>query len=95
MGLYGTLLTMTRKLSPVANENSLQRYKIEHGLTDDALAAMCGLRREMVCRFRRGKRRPSLDDALAIERVTKGAVPVQSWSVERKAKHCDRCGAPA
>jgi transcriptional regulator with XRE-family HTH domain len=85
---------MTRKLRPVANENPLQRYKIDHGLTDDALAALCGIRREMVCRFRRGHRRPSLDDALAIERATQGAVPVQSWG-GRKAKHCDRCGAPA
>lgn len=46
----------------------------------EQFAEMVGAHRTQVFRAVRGKRRPGLDLAVLIERVTGGAVPVESWT---------------
>lgn len=46
-------------------------------------AAKVGADRTRIHRCMKGERRPGLDLAIAIERETKGEVPVESWSDER------------
>ena len=49
------------------------------GVTDAQLAAIIGRDRTMVNRIKRGRVRPTLDLAAAIESATGGEVPIQSW----------------
>jgi transcriptional regulator with XRE-family HTH domain len=59
----------------------LGKWAAEKGWSREELAQKLGLeRRQSVDRLCRGTRRPSLELALLIEKVTGGAVPVSSWS---------------
>lgn len=51
----------------------------EH-LTQRAFAQLLGVTHPIVSMWLSGVRRPGLDSALAIERVTRGAVPAESWT---------------
>jgi transcriptional regulator with XRE-family HTH domain len=54
-------------------------------VTDAALAAAIGKDRSLVTKLRHGSVRPTLDVAAAIERETKGSVPMRAWIVEQAA----------
>jgi ribosome-binding protein aMBF1 (putative translation factor) len=57
----------------------LASYMDREGINDADLAALIGRDRSMVNKLRRGRARPTLDLAAAIERETKGAVPMNAW----------------
>jgi transcriptional regulator with XRE-family HTH domain len=81
---------MARRNSPITGENPLQKYKTDHGMTDDELGRAFGIAREQVCRFRLGQRRPNLEDAVAIERATNGEIPAEAWvTIEPVAEDSD------
>ena len=59
----------------------LGEWAAENGWSREQLAKRLGLeRRQSVDRLCRGTRRPSLELAVLIEKVTDGAVPVSSWA---------------
>lgn len=50
------------------------------GTTQEEFAAKSGVPQPLVSKYANGKRRPHLDNAIAIERATDGKVPVESWT---------------
>lgn len=60
-------------------DNPLERFKREHGLTDEQLGEKLDLERTQVQRLRSGTRGPSLATALKIQRRTDGLIPVEAW----------------
>jgi len=65
--------------------NDLATYRKRAGLTQVQFAALLGISQGMACRLETGVARPSLDLAVKIERVTGGAVPVETWVSEEGA----------
>jgi len=66
---------------PSKNLTALGRWAAENGWSREKLAEKLGLEaRQSVDRLCRGTRRPSLELAILIEKVTGGAVPVSSWA---------------
>jgi len=65
--------------------NPLRRYVKDGHATRREIADASGLEFSYVCRLVTGSRRPGIDTAAAIERATKGAVPVQAWTQGRAA----------
>lgn len=59
--------------------NPLRRYIDREHLTRKQFAALAGLNFSYVCRLYKGNRRPGVDTALAIEKATRGAIPVRAW----------------
>jgi transcriptional regulator with XRE-family HTH domain len=57
----------------------LSTYMKRERVTDAAFAAAIGKDRSLVTRLRNGTVRPTIDVAGAIERETRGAVPMQAW----------------
>lgn len=53
------------------------------GLSQAALAKELGISRSHMSELVSGAKKPSLDLAFAIERVTEGAVPAASWTEEQ------------
>lgn len=49
------------------------------GLTREAVATKVGVTKAALDRYCRDERTPTLGAALAIEKVTKGAIPARSW----------------
>lgn len=62
-------------------DTPLARHMAENEISDADFAELIDKDRTLVNRLRRGKVRPTLDMALAIERVTGGAVPMQAWAL--------------
>lgn len=58
---------------------TLQEWMDANGVTDDALAARVGVDRSTISRVRRGKIAPSLTLAGALNTITDGCVPMQSF----------------
>ena len=58
---------------------ALQDYMDRQKISDADISAKIGRDRTIVSRIRRGKMLPSLEIAAAIERATKGKVPMKSW----------------
>ena len=65
--------------------NQLSQYLTREGVTQSAFAERLGLTQATVSRLASGLLRPRLDTALAIERITAGAVPVESWAQQEGA----------
>ena len=65
---------------PRKNETKLSRWLDSAGMSRDALSERLGVGRTYVDKMCRGERRPSLDLAVAIEKLTDGAVPVSVWT---------------
>lgn len=57
----------------------LRAYLKSAGITQDAFAALIGASKGHVSELANGSKRPSLELAAAIERLTDGAVPAISW----------------
>jgi transcriptional regulator with XRE-family HTH domain len=55
-------------------------------LDDEQVATLVRANRSTISRLRRGKQRPSWELAAALEKATKGAVPVGSWAVRASAE---------
>lgn len=62
--------------------NPLRTYLAAEGVTQVRFAEMIGVQQSMVSRLLKGKARPSLETAVAIERATGGAVPAATWVPE-------------
>jgi plasmid maintenance system antidote protein VapI len=60
----------------------LESYMRDARITDAVMAAAIGKDRSLVTRLRNGSVRPTIDVAAAIERETRGAVPMQAWVLE-------------
>jgi transcriptional regulator with XRE-family HTH domain len=57
----------------------LRRYLEAKKMTRRDFADAAGLDFSYVCRLVNGGRRPGVDTAFLIEKVTRGAVPVKAW----------------
>ena len=57
----------------------LAKYLSEHGLSLRAFGEILGISRGQVGMYTSGRSKPSLDLAVKIEQVTKGAVPCDAW----------------
>jgi transcriptional regulator with XRE-family HTH domain len=64
---------------PRKEEGKLSRWLDAQGMSRYELAARLDIARPHVDRICRGVRRPSLELAIAIEKLTDGAVPAASW----------------
>jgi DNA-binding transcriptional regulator YdaS (Cro superfamily) len=53
--------------------------RVNPPITQADLADKLGVDQTLVSKWLSGHRRPNVDNALAIERLTGGAVPVESW----------------
>ncbi len=65
---------------PVEKRSKLADWIEEHGWTRQQLAEKLGIVRSSVDRLCGGSRRPSLELAVQIEALTKGAIPVSYWA---------------
>jgi transcriptional regulator with XRE-family HTH domain len=61
---------------------TLAEWMSKTGATQVELSEATGIQQPLISKYLRKKQRPNVDNALAIERATKGAVPVETW--ERK-----------
>jgi transcriptional regulator with XRE-family HTH domain len=57
----------------------LSAYMKRERVTDAAFASAIGKDRSLVTKLRNGSVRPTIDVAAAIERETRGSVPMQAW----------------
>jgi transcriptional regulator with XRE-family HTH domain len=71
--------TRTGPGRPRTRENILSRWLDSAGISRDTFAVKLGVTRTHLDRLCRADRRPGLDLALLIERLSKGAVPVSAW----------------
>ncbi len=72
---------------PRKTETKLSRWLDSSSMTRYDLAERLGVARGHVDKICNGERRPSLDLAVAIEKLTSGAVPVTYWtSVPRHSR---------
>lgn len=58
---------------------TLDEYIKAKQIVAGSFAEQIGMSIWRLSKIRRGHNRPTLDEALAIERATKRAVPVQTW----------------
>lgn len=58
----------------------LRSYLAREQLSAADIAPRLGVHMSVVYRWIKGETTPSVDSALAIERLTNGAVPVESWA---------------
>jgi transcriptional regulator with XRE-family HTH domain len=57
----------------------LDTYMRAHGLLGGAIAEQLGVSEPTLSKLRRGKQRPSIEQAVALARITQGEVPVEAW----------------
>ncbi len=69
--------------------STLHAYLSRRGITQEQFADEIGVGQAMVSKLARGLARPSIDVAIAIERVTEGAVPATSWGKDHRASKRD------
>lgn len=60
--------------------NSLQKWRNDRGYTREHVADMFGLKWGTIQSYELGRRTPLLSTRKLIQRVTRGAVPIWSWS---------------
>lgn len=58
----------------------LRDFLREAALSQNAFARLSGIAQPQVSMYVTGRRRPSIETAIAIERATRGMVPVHSWA---------------
>jgi len=68
---------------PRASENALSKWIDAAGLTRNAVAKALGIPKPSLDRICRDERRPNLDLAFQIERVTDGKISAKSWAVRQ------------
>lgn len=64
---------------PRKRETKLSRWIDAAGTTREAFATKLGVNRNYLDMLCRGARKPSLDLAVEIERITRGAIPASEW----------------
>jgi ribosome-binding protein aMBF1 (putative translation factor) len=72
-------LTRNGHIVHIATMSTLADWMRRNGVRDNEVAKAINRDRSIVSRIRRGELVPTLSVAVAIERLTKGAVAVQSW----------------
>lgn len=60
------------------------------GATQTELSAETGIPQALLSKYVVGRQRPHIDNAVAIERATKGKVPVEQWVGWKPAKRLSR-----
>jgi DNA-binding XRE family transcriptional regulator len=65
---------------PRSSENALSKWIDEAGSTREDVAKALGIPKPSLDRICRDERRPNLDLAFQIERVTGGKIPAKSWA---------------
>jgi transcriptional regulator with XRE-family HTH domain len=63
--------------------NPLIRFKQSRGITQGELADMLGMPQSQVSRLSNGRRRPSLETMIRVERIT--GIPLDEWADWAKA----------
>jgi len=64
---------------PRKTETKLSRWIDAQGLLRDKVAVQLGIGRTYLDKLCRGKSRPSLELAVEIEKLTRGAIPASDW----------------
>lgn len=64
---------------PRKTESKLSQWIDGQGVTRDVVAAGLAIRRTYLDKLCRGESRPSLELAVEIEELTRGAVPASDW----------------
>lgn len=64
---------------PRSSENALSKWIDAAKLSREAVAKSVEITKASLDRYCRGERIPTLGAALAIEKVTNGAIPARSW----------------
>jgi transcriptional regulator with XRE-family HTH domain len=70
----------------IVTVNALARYLRKNKMSADEFALLVGAHRSQIYRAMSGERRPGVDLAVAIDRVTGGDVPVSSWTSSRRSR---------
>lgn len=71
------------------NESLLADYLNEHAESQSAFARRAGVSESALSDWLRGRRNPDVTSAVAIERATDGAVPVESWVRQNDGRRND------
>lgn len=58
---------------------TLERWLKRKKISQNQFAEKSGISQSLLSKYIRRTRRPNVDQALAIERATDGAVPVEEW----------------
>ena len=69
---------------PRVRENALSRWIDESGRTREQVAKLLGIPKPSLDRICRDDKRPNLDLAFRIERVTAGKIPAAAWASKRR-----------
>jgi len=64
----------------------LEAWLKKEKISQSELARQLGVDTTIVCKWLMGLRRPNVDNALAIERLTRSEVPVESWQRRRRGR---------
>jgi DNA-binding XRE family transcriptional regulator len=82
---------------PRVSENALSKWIDGSGMTREQVAKSLGIPKPSLDRICRDERRPNLDLAFQIERVTGGNIPAKSWAAKSRrtlaGSRQSRCGA--
>ncbi len=63
----------------------LSQWMKETHVSQTEFADLTGIDQSLLSKYLKHVRRPNVDQALAIERATKGAVPVEEWAKKKRA----------
>jgi DNA-binding transcriptional regulator YdaS (Cro superfamily) len=61
---------------------TLERWLARNEVSQAEFARRTGITQSAISKYISGDRQPMLDEALAIERATHGAVPVEEWETD-------------
>jgi transcriptional regulator with XRE-family HTH domain len=64
--------------------SALRKWREANAITQERLAELTGIPQSLLSKYEREAVRPQIDNALAIQRATKGGVPVESWQSQPK-----------
>lgn len=66
--------------------NALRKWRESAGLSIHEVAKMTGIHPSQLSRYEHGHAGVSVDTALLLEKVSKGAVPVEAWSKDEAVR---------
>ena len=65
--------------------NPILRYLKQTGLTQAQLSRMTDISAVQLSLWSRGKRKPSIEQAVKLEKGTLGSIPVNAWAKSKRA----------
>jgi DNA-binding XRE family transcriptional regulator len=76
-------MAKSKKQQPLQDGATLLKaWRTERGLSLAKIGEACGISRQTLYDYERGRKRPRIAQAMAVRDATGGAVPVESWAVE-------------